>query len=156
MDWIDPYLNKRTGEFLGLNRYEETDEPTFLFKLLRGRPKNVDKARAKRIETHVVLGVVGRHLADHCHNCVVGGCIGNHLAVILNVCGGKSSSPGSLLKEIEDHPCLQVQVIITVGLDRQARLIVAQVVIDRLPKPISRCVRDEPEQAVAALMRWVA
>lgn len=32
IDWIDPYLDKYEGEFLGFYRYEETEEPTLIYK----------------------------------------------------------------------------------------------------------------------------
>ena len=32
IDWIDPYLMKSKGEFLGYSRYEETEEPTLIYK----------------------------------------------------------------------------------------------------------------------------
>ena len=31
IDWIDPYLNKHKGEFLGFYRYEETEIPTLIY-----------------------------------------------------------------------------------------------------------------------------
>lgn len=32
IDWIDPYLNKQPGDFLGFYRYEEDEEPTLIYK----------------------------------------------------------------------------------------------------------------------------
>lgn len=32
IDWIDPYLDKFDGDFLGFYRYEETEEPTLIKK----------------------------------------------------------------------------------------------------------------------------
>lgn len=32
VDWIMPYLDKFEGEFLGFSRYEETEEPTLIYK----------------------------------------------------------------------------------------------------------------------------
>jgi hypothetical protein len=32
LDWIDPYLAKYPGDFLGYSRYEETEQPTLIFK----------------------------------------------------------------------------------------------------------------------------
>jgi hypothetical protein len=32
IDWIDPYLDKYEGEFLGFYRYEETEVPTLIYK----------------------------------------------------------------------------------------------------------------------------
>lgn len=31
VDWIRPYLEKRSGDFLGFSRYEEMEEPTLIF-----------------------------------------------------------------------------------------------------------------------------
>lgn len=32
IDWIDPYLEKFEGEFLGFYRYEEDEQPTLIYK----------------------------------------------------------------------------------------------------------------------------
>jgi hypothetical protein len=32
IDWIDPYLDKYEGNFLGFYRYEEDEEPTLIYK----------------------------------------------------------------------------------------------------------------------------
>ena len=32
IDWIDPYLYKIKGDFLGFSRYEEFEEPTLIYK----------------------------------------------------------------------------------------------------------------------------
>lgn len=32
IDWIDPYLAKYSGDFLGFYRYEETEVPTLIYK----------------------------------------------------------------------------------------------------------------------------
>lgn len=32
LDWIDPWLAKEPGEFLGFYRYEESEQPTLIFK----------------------------------------------------------------------------------------------------------------------------
>lgn len=32
VDWIDPYLYKESGDFLGFSRYEESEEPTIIRK----------------------------------------------------------------------------------------------------------------------------
>ncbi len=32
IDWIDPYLVAYEGDFLGFSRYEETEQPTLIFK----------------------------------------------------------------------------------------------------------------------------
>lgn len=39
VDWIDPYLDKMAGEFLGFSRYEETETPTLLYKRSDSSPR---------------------------------------------------------------------------------------------------------------------
>lgn len=39
LDWIDPYLEKYPGDFLGFSRYEETEQPTLIFKRDSGDPR---------------------------------------------------------------------------------------------------------------------
>lgn len=34
IDWIMPYLNKSEGEFLGFHRYEESEEPVLIHKII--------------------------------------------------------------------------------------------------------------------------
>jgi hypothetical protein len=32
VDWIDPYINKQSGDFLGFSRYEESEDPNIIKK----------------------------------------------------------------------------------------------------------------------------